>query len=62
MWIVFMPSHSNSMNYSKCVQNNFERHQNNATKNAKSPGITIKKRDLNIVIKIINQHGNLISY
>lgn len=46
------------MNYSKYIQNNLERHYYNANHNAKSINSEIKKKKLNIAIKIINQLGS----
>lgn len=51
------PCNPNALDYSKCVQNNLEKHHN-ATKNLKSPGTKITNRHLNTAIKIINQLSN----
>lgn len=51
------PCNPNALDYSKCVQNNLEKHHN-ATRNSKSPGTKIKNRHLNTAIKCINHLSN----
>lgn len=51
------PCDPNALDYSKCVQNNLEKHHY-ATDNVRSPGTKIKKKHLNTAIKIINQLSN----
>lgn len=52
------PCDPNALDYSKCVQNNLEKHLSNAAKNVRSPGNKIKNRHINTAIKVINQLTN----
>lgn len=52
------PYNPNALDYSKCVQNNLERHQNLVAKNANLSGNKMKNRDLNTALKVINQLSN----